>query len=72
MRRDKSAQLGGISQKVIAANDAGAEIFFAPNEQSAADSNYNEAVKTAKDIGAKMKIVPVDTLDDALAFFCKS
>lgn len=60
--------IGGISQKVVAASDAGAEIFFAPNQQGAAGSNYSEAVKTAKDIGTKMKIVPVDTLDDALAF----
>jgi PDZ domain-containing protein len=60
--------IGGISQKVVAADREGAEIFFAPNEHGAADSNYREAVKTAKEIGTKMKIVPVDTFDDAIRY----
>ncbi|MBO9130280.1 SepM family pheromone-processing serine protease [Bacillus sp. 165] len=63
--------IGGISQKIVAASNAGAEIFFAPNEQGDSKSNYKEAVKTAKDIGTKMKIIPVDTLDDALAYLEK-
>lgn len=63
--------IGGISQKVIAAHKAGADIFFAPNECGAKRSNYKEAVKTAKDIGTKMKIVPVDTFDDAVQFLRK-
>ncbi|MBA2878804.1 PDZ domain-containing protein [Anoxybacillus kamchatkensis] len=63
--------IGGISQKVIAAHKAGADIFFAPNERGAKRSNYKEAVKTAKDIGTKMKIVPVDTFDDAVQFLQK-
>lgn len=63
--------IGGISQKVIAAHRAGADIFFAPNERGAKHSNYKEAVKTAKDIGTKMKIVPVDTFDDAVQFLQK-
>jgi Lon-like protease len=60
--------IGGISQKIIAADKAGADIFFAPNEKGAKDSNYREALKTAKDIGTKMKIVPVDTFDEALRY----
>lgn len=40
--------IGGISQKVVAADQAGADIFFAPNEKGAKNSNYREAVKTAK------------------------
>ncbi|WP_028398901.1 SepM family pheromone-processing serine protease [Ectobacillus panaciterrae] len=63
--------IGGISQKVIAADKAGADIFFAPNEHNAPHSNYSDAVKTAKDIGTKMKIVPVDTLDDPLNYLEK-
>ncbi|MCP1124841.1 hypothetical protein CN326_01650 [Bacillus sp. AFS018417] len=63
--------IGGISQKVVAAHNAGAEVFFAPNEKGAKNSNYKEAVKTAKDINTKMKIIPVDTLDDALAYLDK-
>lgn len=60
--------IGGISQKVVAADQAGADIFFAPNEKGAKNSNYREAVKTAKKIGTKMKVVPVDTFDDALRY----
>ncbi|WP_297992521.1 SepM family pheromone-processing serine protease [Anoxybacillus sp.] len=63
--------IGGISQKVIAAHKAGADIFFAPNERGATHSNYKEAAKTAKDIGTNMKIVPVDTFDDAVQFLQK-
>lgn len=60
--------IGGIEQKIIAANDAGAEIFFAPNEKGAKDSNYRAAVKTAKDIGSKMKIIPIDTFDEGIDY----
>ncbi|MEH6890370.1 SepM family pheromone-processing serine protease [Bacillus sp. JJ864] len=63
--------IGGISQKVVAAHNAGAEVFFAPNENGKENSNYKEAVKTAKDIKTKMKIIPVDTLDDALTYLDK-
>ncbi|MFX3622471.1 MAG: SepM family pheromone-processing serine protease [Ectobacillus sp.] len=63
--------IGGISQKVVAADEAGADIFFAPNEQGAPHSNYKEAVKTAEDINTRMKIIPVDTLDDALNYLNK-
>jgi len=63
--------IGGIEQKIVAADREGAEIFFAPNENGAKNSNYVMAKKTAKDIGTKMKIVPVDTMDDALAYLDK-
>ncbi|WP_027408242.1 SepM family pheromone-processing serine protease [Anoxybacteroides tepidamans] len=63
--------IGGISQKVVAANEAGADIFFAPNEKGAKNSNYREALKTAKKIGTTMKIVPVDTFADALRYLQK-
>lgn len=61
-------RIGGISQKIVAAHKAGREIFFAPNEKGAANSNYNEAKETAEKIGTKMKIVPVDTFDDAVEY----
>lgn len=60
--------IGGISQKVVAADKEGIDIFFAPNEKGDPNSNYDEAVKTAKDINSEMKIVPVDTFDDAVNF----
>lgn len=61
-------RIGGIHQKIVAADKAGAEIFFAPYEKGAEHSNYNRAVEAAEDIGTKMKIVPVDTVHDALQY----
>jgi Lon-like protease len=60
--------IGGIDQKIVAADKAGAEIFFAPNEKEGKDSNYKLAVKTAREIDSKMKIVPVDVIDDAINY----
>ncbi|MEC5188467.1 SepM family pheromone-processing serine protease [Geobacillus thermodenitrificans] len=60
--------IGGIAQKVVAADREGADVFFAPNEHGAPSSNYREAVRTAKKIGTKMKIVPVDTFDEAIRY----
>lgn len=61
-------RIGGISQKIVAADNAGVEIFFAPNENGAENSNYEEALVAAKDIKTKMKIVPVNTFDEAIAY----
>lgn len=63
--------IGGIDQKVVAADKEDAEIFFAPNEKGAKKSDYQLAVKTAKEIGTDMKIVPVDHFDDALQYLEK-
>ncbi|MFS8652328.1 MAG: SepM family pheromone-processing serine protease [Caldibacillus sp.] len=60
--------IGGIRQKVVAAAEAGAEIFFAPNENGRAGSDYELAVETARNINSDMIIVPVDTFDEALAY----
>jgi Lon-like protease len=60
--------IGGIEQKIVAADKVGAEIFFAPNEKGSNDSNYLAAVKTAEDINTKMKIVPVDTFEEAVNY----
>ncbi|WP_407919213.1 SepM family pheromone-processing serine protease [Domibacillus indicus] len=66
-------RIGGISQKVVAADRAGAEFFFAPNDQLPAESgglktNYEEAVQAAADIGTDMKVVPVKTFSDAVDY----
>jgi Lon-like protease len=63
--------IGGIEQKIVAADKVGAEIFFAPNENGEENSNYIAAVKTAKDIKTKMKIVPIDTFDEAVEYLVK-
>ncbi|SFA75756.1 MULTISPECIES: SepM family pheromone-processing serine protease [unclassified Bacillus (in: firmicutes)] len=60
--------IGGIQQKIVAADKSGAEIFLAPNEKGIKGSNYQDAVKAAKDIGTKMKIVPIDTFDEAVEY----
>ncbi|WP_070120212.1 SepM family pheromone-processing serine protease [Bacillus marinisedimentorum] len=60
--------IGGIQQKIVAADKAGADVFFAPNENGEKDSNYELAVKAAEDIDTEMRIVPVDTFSDALDF----
>ncbi|SET30009.1 PDZ domain-containing protein [Oceanobacillus limi] len=61
-------RIGGIDKKVIAADREGCDIFFAPNENGASDSNYELAKETAKEIETDMKIVPVDTFQDALTY----
>ncbi|WP_257350575.1 SepM family pheromone-processing serine protease [Pseudalkalibacillus decolorationis] len=56
--------IGGIKQKVVAADNAEAEIFFAPVPAS----NYDDAKKAAEDINTNMKIVPVNNFQDALDY----
>ena len=41
----KIGEIGGIQQKVIAADKAGADIFLAPNQNGAKESNYSVALK---------------------------
>ncbi|WP_264189758.1 SepM family pheromone-processing serine protease [Bacillus carboniphilus] len=60
--------IGGIHQKVVAADEAGVDIFFAPNEMGVEDSNYQIALQTAKDINSNMNIVPVDTFEEAVNY----
>lgn len=64
-------RIGGIHQKVVAADKANAEYFFAPNEEGQENSNYRRALEAAADIGTDMKIIPVDTVQDALDFLKK-
>jgi PDZ domain-containing protein len=56
--------IGGINQKVVAADNAGAKIFFAP----VASDNYNDAKETAEDINTDMEIIPVETFKDAVEY----
>lgn len=64
----KVLPIGGIDKKIIAADREGIEIFFAPNEGGKKDSNYEVAKATAKEIGTSMKVVPVDTFEEALNY----
>lgn len=73
-------RIGGMDKKVIAADNEGVEIFFAPNDTISKEvkkaspgvlTNYEEAKAQAKKMGSKMKIVPVKNLDEALAYLEK-
>jgi len=70
-------RIGGIEMKVMAADKAGAEIFFVPDDTIDADiaqynpklrSNYHEALRASIKIKSKMKIVPVKTFNEALNY----
>ncbi|WP_077622125.1 SepM family pheromone-processing serine protease [Sediminibacillus massiliensis] len=61
-------RIGGIDKKVIAADQEGCDVFFAPNENGAENSNYSVAKETAEEIGTDMKIVPVDTFQEAVDY----
>lgn len=60
-------RIGGVEQKVIAADKAEIDIFFVPDD-GFYPSNYEQAVKVAKDIGTDMEIVPVKHFNDALDY----
>lgn len=60
----KVGRIGGIHQKVVAADKAKADIFFAPRD----GGNYDKALEAAKDIGTTMEIVPVSSIQDALDY----
>ncbi|WP_390408447.1 SepM family pheromone-processing serine protease [Lacticaseibacillus jixiensis] len=73
----KVGQIGGIDKKVYICAKSGAKVFFAPNTPATKallkldptyENNYTVAKRTAKAIGTKMKIVPVQTLQDALDY----
>lgn len=73
-------RIGGVERKIVAADEDGIDIFFAPDDEITEAmlelnpnivSNYEAAVETAKEIGTDMKIVPVKTIDDALAYLEK-
>ncbi|TWT04736.1 SepM family pheromone-processing serine protease [Planomicrobium sp. CPCC 101079] len=63
-------RIGGIDQKIIAADNDGIEVFFAPDDEvhEGVESNYATAKETAEKIGTDMKVVPVKTLQDALDY----
>lgn len=55
---EEVGRIGGVFQKVIAAEQAGAEFFIVP------EGNYEEARKAVR----HLELVPVETLQDALDF----
>lgn len=70
--------IGGIRHKVVAASREKADFFFAPKdwyppagEPSEPVKNASDAADQAQKIGSRMKVVPVATMDEALAYLAK-
>ncbi len=61
-------QIGGASHKVIAAVNAGANYFFVPADTAPGDTNAAHALAEAKKLHTNMRVIPVRTLDQAVAF----
>ncbi|MGT2754417.1 SepM family pheromone-processing serine protease [Streptococcus ovis] len=73
--------IGGIDKKVLSAAQAGATVFFAPNNpvdkeilkvKPDALSNYDEAVQTVKEEGLDIEVVPVKNVKEAIAYLEKT
>lgn len=73
--------IGGIEKKVYAASEEGATIFFAPDDSVTKEikkyepgyvNNYHLALRAAKKLHMKMKIVPVKNLNDAINYLEKT
>ncbi|GLB46992.1 peptidase [Philodulcilactobacillus myokoensis] len=69
-------EIGGIDKKIIAAKRKNAKIFLSPyikptrsdlSEEPGHITNYQLAVKTAKKYAPKMKVIPVQTFQEALS-----
>lgn len=61
-------QIGGAAHKVIAANNAGAKFFLVPADIARGDTNALHAEQEVKKLGLKVKVVPVRSLAQAIAF----
>lgn len=60
--------IGGVDKKVVAAHKKGIEVFLVPNEDGREGSNYEVAKQKAEAIKTDMKIVPIDTFEEALDY----
>ncbi|MFD1952718.1 PDZ domain-containing protein [Paenibacillus thailandensis] len=58
--RGQVGEIGGVAHKVAAADKAGADLFLAPS------ANAEEAAAKAEAIGTEMRVVGVNTLDEAV------
>lgn len=70
-------RIGGIEKKIVAADDADVDYFFAPDDEIPEEilnafpdvrSNYEVAAETAEAIDTEMEVVPVKNFSDALEF----
>ena len=58
--------IGGVNYKLKSAEASGADIFFVPNGE-----NYKDAIKLKKEKKYKIKVIGVDTFEDALNYLNK-
>ena len=61
-------QIGGIRQKIVAAHNAGVNIFFCPKDINNGDMNEKDIKDEANKRGYNIKIVPVRTMSEAIAY----
>ena len=70
-------EIGGIDKKVIAAKEAGSTVFFAPyiaptkeilKYEEQHKTNYQLARDTAKKYAPSIKVIPVETFQDAVNY----
>jgi PDZ domain-containing protein len=61
-------QIGGIRDKIIAAEHAGVDIFFSPADVNASDRNEKDVLDEAQKRGYGITIVPVRTLAEAVSY----
>ncbi len=70
-------EIGGIDKKIMAAKAAGSTVFFAPYVKPTKEllkyeeqhkTNYMLARDTAKKYAPKLKVIPVQTFDDAVNY----
>lgn len=55
--------IGGAWQKIVAADEAGASVFFVP-----AGSNYDEAMESLDRLESDIEVVPVKTVEEAIDY----
>lgn len=67
----KVGQIGGIREKITAVDKANIDIFFCPKDIAPEDTNEKEVLEEAEKYGYGVKIVPVETLEEAIQFLEK-
>lgn len=77
----KVGDIGGADKKVLSAAQAGASIFFVPNnpvdeavlkEKPDAKTNYQEAKEAVEKAGLDIEVVPVKTVQEAIDYLKKT
>lgn len=61
-------QIGGITHKITAAFQEGADIFFTPKDVTSFDRNEKDAMDEVKENGYDIKVIPVATLSEAVNY----